>query len=70
MAGETTLTIVGNLTADPEIRTIGTGATVANFTVASTPRVWNRQTNQYEDVRPCSCAAAHGATSPPTSPNR
>lgn len=49
MAGETTLTIVGNLTADPEIRTIGTGATVANFTVASTPRVWNRQTNQYED---------------------
>lgn len=41
MAGETTLTIVGNLTADPEIRTIGTGATVANFTVASTPRVWN-----------------------------
>ena len=49
MAGETTLTIVGNLTADPEIRTIGTGATVANFTVASTPRAWNRQTNQYED---------------------
>lgn len=49
MAGETTLTIVGNLTADPEIRTIGSGATVANFTVASTPRVWNRQTNQYED---------------------
>lgn len=49
MAGETTLTIVGNLTADPEIRTIGTGATVANFTVASTPHVWNRQTNQYED---------------------
>ena len=49
MAGEATLTIVGNLTADPEIRTIGTGATVANFTVASTPRVWNRQTNQYED---------------------
>lgn len=49
MAGETTLTIVGNLTADPEIRTIGSGATVANFTVASTPRAWNRQTNQYED---------------------
>lgn len=49
MAGETTLTIVGNLTADPEIRTIGSGATVANFTVASTPRAWNRQMNQYED---------------------
>lgn len=70
MAGETTLTIVGNLTADPEIRTIGTGATVANFTVASTPRVWNRQTNQYEDGQALFSAAAHGATSPPTSPNR
>lgn len=49
MAGETTLTIVGNLTADPETRTIGTGATVANFTVASTPRVYDRQSNQWYD---------------------
>lgn len=49
MAGETTLTIVGNLTADPEVRTIGSGASVANFTIASTPRTYNRDTNQWED---------------------
>ncbi|MCI1220016.1 MAG: single-stranded DNA-binding protein [Bifidobacterium sp.] len=49
MAGETTLTIVGNLTADPEVRTIGSGASVANFTIASTPRTFNRDTNQWED---------------------
>lgn len=49
MAGETTITIVGNLTADPEIRTIGSGATVASFTIASTPRAFNRNTNQWED---------------------
>lgn len=47
MAGETILTIVGNLTADPELRT--TGTQVCGFTIASTPRVWNRQANQYED---------------------
>lgn len=49
MAGETTITIVGNLTADPELRTIGSGATVASFTIASTPRSFNRNTNQWED---------------------
>ena len=49
MAGETSLTIVGNLTADPELRTTGTGTQVCGFTIASTPRVWNRQANQYED---------------------
>lgn len=49
MAGETILTIVGNLTADPELRTTGTGTQVCGFTIASTPRAWNRQTNQYED---------------------
>lgn len=49
MAGETVITIVGNLTADPEIRTTGSGASVASFTVASTPRTWNRSTNQFED---------------------
>lgn len=48
MAGETVITIVGNLTADPEIRTTGSGASVASFTIASTPRTWNR-TNQFED---------------------
>ena len=49
MAGETIITVVGNLTADPEIRTTGSGAAVASFTIASTPRTWNRNTNQFED---------------------
>lgn len=46
---EPTLTIVGNLTADPEIRNTQNGKTVAGFTVASTPRTFNRQTSQWED---------------------
>lgn len=49
MAGETVITVVGNITADPELRTIGSGAQVASFTIASTPRTFNRNTNQYED---------------------
>ncbi|PID54284.1 MAG: single-stranded DNA-binding protein [Micrococcales bacterium] len=49
MAGETTITVVGNLTADPELRFTPNGAAVANFTVASTPRIFNRQTQQWED---------------------
>lgn len=49
MAGETTITIIGNLTADPELRTIGSGATVASFTIASTPRTYNRNSGQWED---------------------
>lgn len=49
MAGETVITIIGNLTADPEIRTLSNGGTVANFTIASTPRVYNSQANQWED---------------------
>ena len=49
MAGETIITVVGNLTADPEIRTTGSGAAVASFTIASTPRTWNRNSNQFED---------------------
>lgn len=49
MAGETVITIVGNLTADPELRTTRNGGTVANFSIASTPRTWNRNTNQFED---------------------
>lgn len=49
MAGETVITIVGNLTADPELRTTSAGAQVASFTIASTPRSWNRSTNQFED---------------------
>lgn len=49
MAGETVITVVGNLTADPEMRTTSNGSTVANFSIASTPRTWNRNTNQFED---------------------
>lgn len=49
MAGETVITIVGNLTADPELRTTSAGAQVVSFTIASTPRTWNRSTNQFED---------------------
>jgi len=49
MAGETTITIVGNLTADPELRFTPTGAPVANFTVASTPRTFDRQSGEWKD---------------------
>lgn len=49
MAGETIITVVGNLTADPEVRTLSNGSAVASFTIASTPRTFNRNTNQFED---------------------
>ena len=49
MAGETTLTIIGNLTTDPELRFTPNGAPVANFTVASTPRQFDRQANEWRD---------------------
>ncbi|GAB3244027.1 single-stranded DNA-binding protein [Nocardioides dilutus] len=49
MAGETLITVVGNLTDDPELRFTPSGAAVANFTVASTPRNFNKQTNEWED---------------------
>ena len=52
MAGETIITIVGNLTADPELRTTSSGASVCSFTIASTPRTYNRQTGQWEDGQP------------------
>ena len=51
-AGDTNLTIVGNLTADPELRFTPSGAAVANFTVASTPRIMDRQTNEWKDGDP------------------
>lgn len=47
--GDTPITVVGNLTGDPELRFTPSGAAVANFRVASTPRVYNRDTGQYED---------------------
>lgn len=49
MAGETVITIVGNLTADPELRTTQNGGTVCNFIIASTPRQYNSQSGQWED---------------------
>ncbi len=49
MAGDTVITVVGNLTDDPELRFTPSGAAVANFTVASTPRSFNRQTSAWED---------------------
>ncbi|HPX37066.1 MAG TPA: single-stranded DNA-binding protein [Mycobacterium sp.] len=49
MAGETTITVVGNLTADPELRFTPAGAAVANFTVASTPRTFDRQSGEWKD---------------------
>lgn len=49
MAGETLITLVGNLTADPELRFTPSGAPVANFTVASTPRTFDRQSGEWKD---------------------
>ncbi|MDE9365345.1 single-stranded DNA-binding protein [Luteipulveratus sp. YIM 133132] len=48
-AGDTVITLVGNLTQDPELRFTPSGAAVANFTVASTPRQFDRQTNEWKD---------------------
>ena len=49
MANDTVITVVGNLTADPELRFTPSGAAVANFTVASTPRTFDRQSNEWKD---------------------
>ncbi|RPF23331.1 single-stranded DNA-binding protein [Myceligenerans xiligouense] len=49
MAGETVITVVGNLTGDPELRFTPSGAAVANFTIASTPRIFDRQNNEWKD---------------------
>jgi single-strand DNA-binding protein len=49
VAGDTTITVVGNLTADPELRFTPSGAAVANFTVASTPRIYDRQAGEWKD---------------------
>lgn len=49
MAGDTIITVVGNLTADPELRFTPSGAAVANFTVASTPRMFDRQSGEWKD---------------------
>ena len=51
MAGDTIITVIGNLTGDPELRFTPSGAAVANFTVASTPRQFDRQTQRVEGRR-------------------
>jgi single-strand DNA-binding protein len=49
MAGETVITVIGNLTNDPELRFTPNGAAVASFTVASTPRTFDRASNEWKD---------------------
>jgi single-strand DNA-binding protein len=49
MAGDTVITVVGNLTADPELRFTASGAAVASFTIASTPRTFDRNSNEWKD---------------------
>jgi single-strand DNA-binding protein len=49
MAGETVITVIGNLTSDPELRFTPSGQAVASFTIASTPRTMDRQTNEWKD---------------------
>ncbi|QGH74542.1 single strand DNA binding protein [Arthrobacter phage Kuleana] len=49
MSGETTLTLIGNLTNDPELRFTPSGSAVSNFTVAATPRTFDRQANEWKD---------------------
>ncbi|MGW4797928.1 single-stranded DNA-binding protein [Nonomuraea sp. NPDC004297] len=49
MSGETTITIIGNLTNDPELRFTQTGTAVSTFTIASSPRTYNKQLEQWED---------------------
>ena len=50
MAGETTITVIGNLVGDPELRFTPSGSAVANFTIASTPRTFDRQSNEWKDA--------------------
>jgi single-strand DNA-binding protein len=52
MANETTVTIIGNLTADPDLRYTAQGAAVANFSVASTPRTFDKASGEYKDGQP------------------
>ena len=49
MAGDTVITVIGNLTSDPELRFTPSGSAVANFTIASTPRVFDRQANEAKE---------------------
>ncbi|MGI5450559.1 single-stranded DNA-binding protein [Streptomyces sp. CA-243310] len=52
MSGETTITVIGNVVADPELRFTPSGAAVTNFRIASTPRKYDKQANQWTDGEP------------------
>ncbi|BAS18685.1 single-stranded DNA-binding protein (plasmid) [Arthrobacter sp. Hiyo8] len=69
MAGETTITVIGNLTADPELKYSPNGSAVANFTVASTPRTFDRQSNEWKDGETLFLRPRSGVKRPRTSPN-
>ncbi|MEV6536807.1 single-stranded DNA-binding protein [Streptomyces sp. NPDC051639] len=58
MSGETLITFTGNVVADPELRFTPSGAAVANFRMASTPRTFDRQTNEWKDGEPLFLAVA------------
>lgn len=62
MSNETMLSVIGNLTGDPELRYTGAGVAMCRFTVASTPRVFDREKNEYRDGDPLfmSCTAWRG----------
>jgi single-strand DNA-binding protein len=62
MAGDTVITVIGNLTADPELRYTPSGAAVAKFRVASTPRTYDKQTSAWKDGEPLflACTAWRG----------
>ena len=70
MAGETVITVVGNLTDDPELRFTPSGAAVAKFRIASTPRTLDRQSGEWKEASHCSLRATSGVTPPSTSPSR
>lgn len=67
MAGDTIITVIGNLTADPELRFTPAGAAVANFTVASTPAPSTVIPMNGKTAMRCSCVATSGAKQPRTS---
>ena len=64
MAGETTITVIGNLTDDPELRFTPSGAAVAKFRIASTPRTLDRAAGAGTDRRQTSCHGPTVAASP------
>lgn len=64
--GETPITVIGNLTADPEIKFTQDGAALAKFTIAATPRVFDRESNQWRDGQATFSAVPRGVSLPST----